>query len=351
MVRLAFALLTCCITAPVQCKRQWRSMRRFIRSSWAARAVGTIYRSIPNAHRLYVSRGNRIVVVDVESEKVAGEITETPGVHGVAVAAKAGKGFTSNGQDDSVTVFDLKTLKPIQKIKVGGRPDAIMFDPESNRVFTFNHGSKDASAVDVQSMEMVGPVALAGVPEAAVSDGNGHVFVNIMDTNEVAEFDAKSLKLVKRWSIAPGTRPTGLALDKKNRRLFSVCANQKMMISNADDGKLIAELEIGRGSDGCFFDADRGLAFSSNGGDGTVTIVREESPEKFSVAGSVKTQTGARTMTLDPKSHKLYLSAAEFEPSPAAKEPEKAKDQAIGKGFGRRGRMVPGSFSVVVVGE
>ena len=309
----------------------------------------------PEARRLYVSRGNRIVVVDIDSETVAGEITETPGVHGVAVAAKAGKGFTSNGGDDTVTAFDLKTLKPIAKIKVGGRPDAIMFDPESNRVFTFNHGSKDASAVDVETLKMVGPVALEGVPEAAVSDGTGKVFVNLMDKNEVAEFDAKTLKVVKHWSIAPGVRPTGLALDKKSRRLFTVCGNSKMLVSDADQGKMIAELPIGPGSDGCFFDPDRGLAFSSNGGDGTVTIVKEESPEKFSVVGNVKTQTGSRTMTLDPKTHKLFLASAEFEPAPAAKaDAEKpkpaAKEKAAGKGFGRRGRMVPNSFAIIIVG-
>lgn len=304
----------------------------------------------PEARRLYVSRGNRIAVVDIDSETAVGEIKDTPGVHGAAIAAAAGKGFTSNGGNDTVTAFDLKTLKPIATIKVGGRPDAIMFDPESNRVFTYNHGSKDASAVDVETLKMVGSVALEGVPEAAVSDGTGKVFVNLMDKNEVAEFDAKTLKVLKHWSIAPGVRPTGLAMDKKTRRLFTVCGNSKMLVSDADKGKMIAELPIGPGSDGCFFDADRGLAFSSNGGDGTVSIVKEESPEKFSVVGSIKTQTGSRTMTLDPKTHRLYLASAEFEPAPAPKADE-GKAKAAGKGFGRRGRMVPNSFSVIVVGE
>ena len=158
------------------------------------------------AKRLYVSRGDRIVVVDTESEKPVGEVTGTPGVHGVAVVPELGRGFTSNGRDDTVTVFDLKTLKTLGTIKVGGRPDAIMFDPESNRVFTYNHGSKDATAVDPSAMSSAGTVPLDGVPEAAVSDGRGHVFVNMMDKNEVVEFDARSLKVLNRWSLAPGTR-------------------------------------------------------------------------------------------------------------------------------------------------
>ncbi len=156
------------------------------------------------AKRLYVSRGNRITVVDTDAEKVVGELTDTPGVHGVAVVPELGRGFTSNGQDDTVTVFDLKTLKPTGKIKVGGRPDAIMFDPASNHVFTYNHGSKDATAIDPSAMSVAGTVALDGVPEAAVADGMGHVFVNIMDKAEVVEFDARNFKVLNRWSLAPG---------------------------------------------------------------------------------------------------------------------------------------------------
>jgi DNA-binding beta-propeller fold protein YncE len=302
------------------------------------------------AQRLYVSRGNRIVVVDTDSEKQVGELTDTPGVHGVAVVSDLGRGFTSNGQDDTVTAFDLKTLKAIGKIKVGGRPDAIMYDPASRRVLTYNHGSKDATAVDPSAMSVAGTVALEGVPEAAVADGRGHVFVNIMDKNEVVEFDARSFRVLNRWSLAPGTRPTGLALDPQNRRLFSVCGgSQTMVVLDADNGKVLARLPIGRGSDGCVYDPERGLAFSSNGGDGTLTVVREESPGRFGVVATIPTQPSARTMALDPKTHRIYLSAATYGPSPEGNT--KAKAAPVGKGAGRRRNTVPGSFVVLVVGD
>jgi DNA-binding beta-propeller fold protein YncE len=305
----------------------------------------------PVAQRLYVSRGNRIVVVDTGTEKAVGELADTPGVHGVAVIPDLGRGFTSNGGDDTVTAFDLKTLKPLGKVKVGGRPDAIMYDPSSRRVFTFNHGSNDATAVDPAGLSVAGTVALDGVPEAAVADGRGHVFVNIMDKAEVVEFDAKALKVVNRWPLSPGQRPTGLALDREHRRLFSVCSgNQTMVVLDADSGHVVARLPIGRGSDGCAFDPARGLAYSSNGGDGTLTVVREEAPDKFTVAATIPTQQGARTMTLDPKTHRLYLSAATYAPAPAAKAETKSAP-AKGKGAGRGRAIVPDSFVVLVVGD
>jgi DNA-binding beta-propeller fold protein YncE len=305
----------------------------------------------PEAKRLYVSRGDRIVVVDTDSEKVVGELGDTPGVHGVAVVPDLGRGFTSNGRDATVTVFDLKTLKAIGKVKVGGNPDAIMFDPASRHVFTFNHGSRDATAVDPSAMSVAGTVKLEGVPEAAVADGRGHVFVNIMDKSEVVEFDAKDFRVLNRWSLAPGTRPTGLAMDREHRRLFSVCiGSQSMVVLDADGGKVLARLPIGRGSDGCAFDPERGLAYSSNGGDGTLTVVREEEPGKFGVVATIPTQQGARTMAIDPKTHRIYLSAAT--PAPAAAAEAKAKTETktapATKGGGRR-RMVPGSFVVLVV--
>jgi DNA-binding beta-propeller fold protein YncE len=245
----------------------------------------------------------------------------------------------------------LKTFKSIGKVKVGGRPDAISYDPESRRVFTYNHGSKDATAVDPSAMSVAGTVPLDGVPEAAVSDGRGHVFVNIMDKNEVVEFDAETLKVMNRWSLAPGTRPTGLALDRTNRRLFSVCGNsQTMVVLDADNGKVLARLPIGSGCDGCVFDADRRLAFSSNGGDGTLTVVREEAPDKFAVVANVPTQRSARTMAIDPKTHRIYLSAASYAARPEAKAENKTATPK--KGGGRRGgSIVPGSFVVLVVGD
>jgi DNA-binding beta-propeller fold protein YncE len=295
----------------------------------------------PDARRLYVSRGNRVVVLDLDKETVVGELAETPGIHGIAVVPELGKGFTSNGSDSSVTVFDLKTLKATGKIKASGVPDAILYDPASKRVVTFNHGTNDGTSIDPISEKVVGTIAFGGEPEAAVADGRGHIFVNIRSSSEVAEFDALSLKVLNRWPLAPGQRPNGLAIDAKNRRLFSGCnGNSKMVVMDADKGSVIATLDIGRGSDGCAFDPAKGLAYSSNGGDGTMTIVGEEAPGKFKVVSTVPTQASARTMTLDPKTHRLYLSAAT--PAPVA-----AGAQAKG---GRRGN-VPGSFVIIVVGE
>ena len=191
----------------------------------------------PDARRLYVSRGNRVTVLDLDKEAVVGELADTPGVHGIAVVPELGKGFTSNGRDSSVTVFDLKTLKPTNKIKASGVPDAILYDPSSKRVITFNHGTNDGTSIDPASEKVAGTIAFGGEPEAAVADGKGHIFVNIRSSSEVAEFDALSLKILNRWPLAPGQRPNGLAIDAKNRRLFSGCnGNSKMVVMDADKG-------------------------------------------------------------------------------------------------------------------
>jgi DNA-binding beta-propeller fold protein YncE len=293
------------------------------------------------ARRLYVSRANRVTVLNLETEAVVGELADTPGVHGIAVVPELGKGFTSNGRDSSVTVFDLKTLKPTDKIKASGVPDAILYDPSSKRVVTFNHGTNDGTSIDPASEKVVGTIAFGGEPEAAVADGRGRIFVNIRSSSEVVEFDALSLKIVNRWPLAPGQRPNGLAIDAKNRRLFSGCnGNSKMVVMDADKGTVIATVDIGRGSDGCGFDPTKGMAYSSNGGDGTVTIIGEPEPGKFKVVATVPTQATARTMTIDPKTHRLYLSAATPVPVPPGTQT---------KG-GRRGN-VPGSFVIIVVGD
>ena len=296
----------------------------------------------PDARRLYVSRGTKVVVVDTESEKVVGELPDTPGVHGIAVAPELGKGFTSNGSDSSVTVFDLKTLKPTGKVKASGTPDAILYDPSVGRVFTFNHRTDDTTAIDAGAGTVAGTLALGGEPEGAVADGKGHIFVNIRSKSEVVEFDGKTLKILNRWPLAPGTRPTGLALDREHRRLFSTCANQKMVVMDADKGTVLGAADIGRGADGCVFDPSKGLAYSSNGGDGTVTAVGEAGPGQFKTVATIPTQATARTMAIDPTTHRLYLSAATPAPAPAGGQP-----QAKG---GRRG-TVPGSFVVIVVGD
>jgi hypothetical protein len=293
------------------------------------------------ARRLYVSRGNRVTVLNLDTEAVVGELADTPGVHGIAVVPELGKGFTSNGRDSSVTVFDLKTLRPTNKIKASGVPDAILYDPSSKRVFTFNHGTNDGTSIDPASEKVAGTIAFGGEPEAAVADGRGHIFVNIRSSSEVVEFDALSLKILNRWPLAPGQRPNGLAIDAKNRRLFSGCnGNSKMVVMDADKGTVIAAVDIGRGSDGCGFDPAKGLAYSSNGGDGTVTIIGEPEPGKLKVVATVPTQATARTMTIDPKTHRLYLAAATPVPAPAGAQ----------KKGGRRGN-VPGSFVIIVVGD
>jgi DNA-binding beta-propeller fold protein YncE len=292
--------------------------------------------------KLHVARGNRVVVVDLDTEQVVGEIPDTPGVHGIAFVPDLNRGFTSNGGDSTVTAFDLKTLKTLGKIKAEGRPDIITFEPVSRRVLSFNHGSNSITAIDPDAMKVVGTLAPGGVPELAVSDDKGHVWVNLEDTSEIVEFDANTMKPVKRFSLAPGEEPTGLAFDPTTRKLFSTCNNKLLVIADADSGKVVQTLPIGPGPDGCVRDPGTGLVFASSGGDGTVAVVREVSPGKYEVARSVKTQVSAKTIALDPRTHRLYLSAATPEPAPAGAEKPKTK--------GRR-RYVPGSFVVVVLGD
>jgi DNA-binding beta-propeller fold protein YncE len=296
--------------------------------------------------RLYVSRGNRVVVIDLDKEAVVGELADTPGIHGIAVVPELGKGFTSNGSDSSVTVFDLKTLKATGKIKASGVPDAILYDAASQRVVTFNHRTDDATVIDPAKEVVTHTIAFKAEPEAAVADGKGHIFVNLRSTSEIAEFDPLSGQILNRWLLAPGQRPNGLAIDAKNRRLFSGCnGNTKMVVMDADKGTVLALADIGRGSDGCAFDPSTRLAYSSNGGDGTVTVVGESEPGKFTVVSTIPTQTSARTIALDPKTHRLYLPAATAAAAPAADGAAPAKK----KGGGRN--MVPGSFVIVVIGE
>jgi YVTN family beta-propeller protein len=281
--------------------------------------------------RLYIARNNRVMVVDAEKGKLVGEVPETQGIHGVALVPDINKGFTSNGGDSSVTVFDLKTLKETGRIKVGKKPDALVYDPASGRVFTMNAGDNTASAIDVKTEKVAGTVDLGGKPEAVVSDEKGHIFANIENKNEIVDIDADKLKVVHRWSVAPGTEPAGLAIDRAKRRLFTTCHNEKMIVLDADSGKLLGTPTIGKGTDACVFDADAGLAFSSNGGDGTLTIVKDDGNGKFEVVDNVKTQPGARTMALDQKTHKIYLATAKLKP-----------------GEGRRA-FEPDSFVVLVV--
>ena len=291
------------------------------------------------AKRCYISHQTHVVVFDTEKEKVIGDISDTPGVHGIAIASRLNKGFISNGGDDSVTVFDPNTLKETGRTKVGNRPDAIMFDQTTNRVFVFNGGSKDCSVIDAKNNKVIDTIALGGKPEFAVSDRNGQVFVNIEDKSEIVAIDAEKMTVTKRWSLAPGEEPSGLAIDRRNKRLFSVCSNGKMVISDYTTGKIIATPEIGKGPDAAGFDPQAGLAFSSNGQDGTLTIIKEETPDQFKVVETVTTAPLARTMALDMRTHLIYLVTAKLK-APAAGEVE----------GGRRRNFEPGSFELLIVG-
>jgi YVTN family beta-propeller protein len=261
-------------------------------------------------HRLFIARATRVMVIDTQSGKQTGEIPDTAGVHGIALDPDDGRGFTSNGREDTVSVFNLKSLAVEKKVKVGSGPDAILYDSFSRRVFTYNSKSHDTTAVDASKGEVVGKIDLGGKPEFSATDRKGTVFVNIEDTSELVTFDPKGLTVKSRWKLADCEEPTGLTIDRKGRRLFVGCGgNKKMMIVDADNGKIVASPAIGEGCDATGFDADRNLAFAS-AGDGTITVIREDSPGKFSVAQTLTTQKGARTMAVDEKTHELFTVTA-----------------------------------------
>lgn len=290
------------------------------------------------ARRLYVSHATRVAVVDVDAGNIVGEIPDTQGVHGIAVAPGLNRGFTSNGRSNTVTVFDLKTLQTISQVKTGENPDSILFEPNSGRVFTFNGRSKDSTAFDAATGNVAGTIPLGGKPEFSVADSNGRIYVNIEDTSEIAEIDAKKLSVNKRYSLKPCESPSGLAIDQKNRRLFSVCENRIMAISDPDTAKVLQTVPIGQGADGAGFDPGTGMAFSSNG-DGTLTIVRQASG-KWEVAENLATPRGARTMAVDTKTHKLYLPTADLGPPAAGVQTARP-----------RPTILPNTFKIVVVGN
>jgi DNA-binding beta-propeller fold protein YncE len=292
-------------------------------------------------HRLFISRGTHVMVVDTKTLKVIGDIPGTAGVHGIALAPEFNHGFTSDGQSGRVTMFDYKTLAVISQIKVTGEgPDGIIYDPDSKRVFTFNGRGQNSTAINAEDGSVAGTVDLGGRPEFAVADGQGHVYNNLEDKSVEVEIDSETLKVINRWPLAPCESPSGIAMDAKTRRLFIGCHNKMMAIMDADTGKVIATPPIGQGVDANAFDPGTGLAFSSNG-DGTLTVVHEDSPDKFTVVGNVSTQRGARTMALDTKTHIVYLVTAEFGPAPAP---------TPGQRFSRP-PMVPNSFTLLVFGN
>jgi WD40 repeat protein len=294
-----------------------------------------------DARRTYISRGTHVVVIDADSGKSVGDIADTPGVHGIALAPELGRGFTSNGREGTVSIFDIKTLATNSKVKVGENPDAILYDPASKRVFTFNGRSQDSTAIDAATGKVVGTIKLDGKPEFAATDAKGGIWVNIEDKSELVAIDPNKLEVKAKWPLAPCTEPSGLAIDRKNRRLFAGCDNKMMAVVDADSGKVLATPPIGDGVDATAFDPETGLAFASCGGDGVLTVVKEDSPDKFSVAENVPTQKGARTMALDTKTHKVFVVTAQFGPRPAPTADNPHPRPAI----------LPDSFVVLVVGK
>ena len=290
----------------------------------------------PASHRLFITRGTHVMVVSTDTWKVTGDVPDTAGVHGVALAG--GRGYTSNGREAMSTVFDLATLKVQEKVKTDEGPDAIAYDPSSGRVFTMNGRASTATVIDAKGGQPPVSIPLGGRPEFAVADGHGHLFVNLEDKSQLVMIDTKKLVVKATWPLAPCEEPSGLAIDVKHHRLFSGCRNKMMAVVDSESGKVVATVPIGQGVDANRFDAGTQLAFSSNG-DGTLTVVHEDSPGQYTVVDNVKTARGARTMELDPVTHTVFLVTADFGPPPAATKENPHP----------RPTMVPGSFKLLVV--
>lgn len=291
----------------------------------------------PLAHRLYVAHSDRVDVVDLRSDKPLLQLAPTPGVHGAAVARDVDRVFTSNGAADALGVFDLRTGRSLQTVKVGHHPDAIVYDPSTRRVFTFNGRSDDVTAVDARTLQVLAAsIPVGGTPEYAVSDGHGHVYFNIEDKGELAVMDARTLAIVRRYSLAPCQEPSGLAIDPKGR-LYSVCRNAVMVVSDPSTGRVIGQAEIGHGADGvAWMD---GKAWSANGRDASISVVEEVSPGEFRTVATVPTARGARTIAADPVLHELFSPTADF---PA--------NTAQGNEPPHRPRAIAGTFRVLVIG-
>ncbi len=288
-----------------------------------------------DARRVYISHGSHVVVMNADTYAIEGDIPDTQGVHGIAVAPGLGRGFISAGRANTAVIFDLKTLKTIGTAKTDANPDAILYDPASKRVFTFNGRGKNATVINAADGSVVGAIPLGDKPEFAVADGKGAIFVNGEDTSNLIVLDSQNLKETHRWPLAPCKSPSGLAADLQTRRLFAVCDDKVSSVVDADSGKVVANPAICDGPDAAAFDPSSSYFFASCG-DGNLTVIHEDSPDKYTLVDNVPTKRSARTMGLDLKTHKIFLASAEFEP-PAPGE--------------RRGKMKPGSFAIIVVGK
>ncbi len=290
------------------------------------------------ARRVYVSHGNHVVVLDADSGVVVGDIPNTLGVHGIALATDLNRGFITAGRANTIIIFDLKTFKTIDTVKARGlNPDAVYYDTGSKRVFAFNGGSANAVAINAADGKVAGMIAVGGKPEFAAGDDKGHVFVNVEDKSQLLEIDAQKLSVLHRWPLAGCKEPSGLAFDQKNRRLFSVCGNKKMMVVNADTGEVVATVTIGEDPDAAGYDPDTQLVFSSNGESGDLTVIHQDSADKYTILENVPTSKYARTMAVDFSTHSIFLPFAEFEPVTPKGEEEPP--------------MKPNSFGVLLVGR
>ena len=304
---------------------------------------GWDYLSVDAAsHRLYVSHATKVVVVDTLKDEVVGEIADTPGVHGFVVAPELGRGFSSNGRENKVSIVDLKTLQTLAKVATGENPDAILYEPGRKEVYAFNGRGRSATVFEAATGRIVATIPVGGKPEFAQADPSaGRVYANIEDKNEVIAIDTATHQIVNRWPIAPGEEASGMDIDQAHHRLILGCSNDRMIVLDDTTGKVVASIDAGKGIDAASFDPGTQLAFVSAGGSGTVTIAHEDSPDKFTVVQTLTTERSARTMTLDTATHKIYLASAQFEPvaTPAP------------AGGGRpRPKMIPGTFKVLVYG-
>jgi len=289
----------------------------------------------PDANRVFITRGNHVMVVDAKSLKPTGDIPDLSGTHGVALAPALGRGFITSGGDNTLVIFDLKTLKVLDKVKVGERPDAILYDASAKRVYTFNAKTQDSTVVDAASGKVVGTIPLGGKPETAVTDSKGNVYVNIEDRSEIVRIDTAKLTVAEHFPMAGCDEPSALAIDAAHRRLFAGCASKIVAVVDPDAGRLVTTVDIGGGVDAGAFNPKTQQLFMSCGADGVLTVIHEDSPDKYSVLQSVPTAKGARTMALDAASNTIYTVTAQFDPTPPP--------------AGQRRKIIPDTFELLVV--
>lgn len=338
LVTAALASLACAAAAPSTAATATQPGYTIIQRLKLGGAGGWDYLSFDAQRRhLFVSRGDRVLVIDVDGNRQIGTIADTSGVHGIAIAQDLHRGFTSDGKADAVTVFDLDTLKTVATVTgTGQKPDSILYDSTSHHVFTFNGKSGNASVIDPVKNAVIATIALPGKPEFSAADGSGHVYVNLEDKSELAQIDSRQNKVLHTWPLAPCESPSGLAMDIAHHRLFSVCDNRTMAVLDATDGHRVAVVPIGDGPDAVTFDAGEGMVYSSNGESGTLTVVHEDDPDHYTVVANVATQVSARTQALDPRKHRIYLSSAQ-----------------VGTEKDAHGRQepLPDSFTILTVGK